>query len=57
MNFEFATAGRILFGAGKFREIGSLTKNIGQRALVVTGKNPQKFSGCRHVRSSRRTGN
>ena len=39
MKFEFATAGRIIFGAGTFREIGPLAKNAGKRALVVAGKN------------------
>jgi alcohol dehydrogenase class IV len=39
MTFEFATAARIIFGAGTFRDIGSLAKECGQRALVVTGKN------------------
>jgi alcohol dehydrogenase class IV len=38
MRFEFATATRIIFGAGTFRDIGSLAKGCGQRALVVTGK-------------------
>ena len=42
MNFEFATAGRIVFGAGKFQEIGALTKNAGKRALIVTGRNTQR---------------
>jgi alcohol dehydrogenase class IV len=39
MKFEFATASRIVFGAGTLRDIGSLAKECGQRALVVTGKN------------------
>src|SRR5262249_22691775 len=38
MQFEFATAGRIIFGAGKLREIGPIAKNFGGRVLVVTGK-------------------
>ncbi len=38
MNFEFATATRILFGRGKIREIGALAAGMGRRALVVTGK-------------------
>ena len=40
MNFEFATATRIVFGAGKVRELGSLVRGFGSRALVVTGKPP-----------------
>jgi alcohol dehydrogenase class IV len=38
VNFEFATATRIVFGAGRLRQAGSIAKNIGQRALVVIGK-------------------
>ena len=35
--FEFATATRILFGAGTVREIPSAAKEMGRRALFVTG--------------------
>ncbi len=42
MNFEFATATRIIFGAGKLKEIGSLSPEFGRRALVVTGKHPRR---------------
>ena len=38
MSFEFATATRIIFGAGALREIGSVAGQIGRRALVVTGQ-------------------
>ncbi|MBI2924781.1 MAG: iron-containing alcohol dehydrogenase [Verrucomicrobia bacterium] len=41
-HFEFATATRIIFGAGKLREIGPLAKEFGQRALVVTGRRPER---------------
>ena len=40
MRFEFATAGRILFGPSTLREAGPLAKPLGHRALVVTGRNP-----------------
>ncbi len=36
MNFEFATAARIVFGAGKLNEIGGIAAEYGSRALVVT---------------------
>lgn len=36
MNFEFATAARIVFGAGKLNEIGGIAAEFGTRALVVT---------------------
>jgi alcohol dehydrogenase class IV len=42
MRFEFATATRIIFGSGVFREAGSLAAQFGRRALVVTGHNPNR---------------
>ncbi len=38
VNFEFATATRVLFGAGKLKEVGALAQGLGKRALVVIGK-------------------
>lgn len=35
MNFEFATATRIVFGAGKLKELRSIAGEFGQRALFV----------------------
>src|SRR5262245_65913015 len=40
--FEFATATRILFGAGKLKEIGPITANIGRHALIVQGGNADR---------------
>lgn len=37
MTFDFATAGRILFGAGKRRELAGVAREFGSRALIVTG--------------------
>ena len=42
MTFEFATAARIVFGAGKLREVGSIARELGKRALVVTGKSANR---------------
>ena len=42
MTFEFATATRIVFGAGRAREIGSLAKELGRSALIVTGRNQER---------------
>src|SRR5690349_11943926 len=42
MRFEFATATRILFGAGTLAGIGTLAAEMGNRALVVTGRNPDR---------------
>jgi alcohol dehydrogenase class IV len=36
--FEFATAPRIIFGAGALRDVGPIAKNFGLRALIVTGR-------------------
>lgn len=38
MRFEFATAGRIIFGPGCLREAGPLAAALGRRALVVGGR-------------------
>ena len=37
MHFEFATAGRILFGPGSHEEFGSIAGEFGKRALIVHG--------------------
>jgi alcohol dehydrogenase class IV len=42
MRFEFATATRIIFGAGTLREVGPLARELAPRALVVTGANPRR---------------
>ncbi|MCL4562411.1 MAG: iron-containing alcohol dehydrogenase [Chloroflexi bacterium] len=38
MRFEFATAGKILFGEGVLGEIGGIAQRMGKRLLVVLGK-------------------
>ncbi len=35
MNFEFATAGRIVFGRGTSRQVPALARDLGRRAFVV----------------------
>jgi alcohol dehydrogenase class IV len=42
MRFEFATATRIILGTGTLREAGPLARELGSRALVVTGANPAR---------------
>ena len=42
MRFEFATATRIVFGAGAIDQVGAEVKAFGARALVVTGRNPRR---------------
>lgn len=39
MHFEFATATRIIFGAGTLREAGPLAREFGRQALVASGRN------------------
>ncbi len=38
MRFEFATATRIIFGPGSLRQMGTIAKEFGRRALVTTGR-------------------
>lgn len=40
MMFEFATATRVVVGAGSISRIGGLAADFGRRALVVTGRTP-----------------
>jgi alcohol dehydrogenase class IV len=42
MRFEFATATRIIFGPGTLKEAGTMAKDLGRRALLVTGAHPQR---------------
>ena len=42
MRFEFATATRIVFGAGTIQDVGSLAAKMGKRAFVVTGRSGER---------------
>lgn len=42
MLFEFATAGRILFGAGTINQAPAAIRSLGERPLVVTGRDPAR---------------
>lgn len=42
--FEFATAQRIIFGRGVFRELPDLCLSFGQRTLLITGSRPQQWA-------------
>jgi alcohol dehydrogenase class IV len=42
MKFEFATAGRIVFGAGSVFEAGPAANAMGKRALAVTGSSGER---------------
>ena len=43
MQFEFATATRILFGPGKLREAAPAARELGTRALVVAGRSTARI--------------
>ena len=42
MRFEFATASRIVFGPGTVKEAGPAARDLGQRALIITGRSPER---------------
>jgi alcohol dehydrogenase class IV len=44
MGFEFATAGRILAGAGRAAELPGVLAGLGSRLLVCTGANPARHA-------------
>jgi alcohol dehydrogenase class IV len=41
-SFEFATAGRIVFGSGTFAQLDGIAAGYGKRPLIVTGKRPRR---------------
>jgi len=42
MRFEFATATRIIFGPGTLKEAAPIAREFGGRALIVTGRRPER---------------
>ena len=42
MRFDFATATKIIFGAGSLKELEKLLPQYGTRAFVVTGSKPER---------------
>ena len=46
VRFEFATAARIVFGPGALDELGPLARSLGRRALVVTGRAPERAAAA-----------
>ena len=42
MRFEFATVGRIVFGAGAVRDAGEIAAGLGRRPLVVTSRTTER---------------
>ncbi|MCU1234025.1 MAG: iron-containing alcohol dehydrogenase [Candidatus Solibacter sp.] len=45
--FEFATAARILFGAGTIRDVPAAARALGPRAILVTGASPDRAAPLR----------
>jgi alcohol dehydrogenase class IV len=44
MNFEFATATRIIFGAGSLSQLARLAKPLGKKVLLIGGSSPQRLA-------------
>jgi len=44
MEFEFATAARIIFGEGKVKALRDIAPTFGRKAFVITGKDEQRAS-------------
>ena len=40
--FEFATASRIVFGAGRAADVAPIARDLGRKALVVTGRSSER---------------
>ena len=49
MDFEFATAQRILFGSGRIAQLPELAKNLGQRVLLLCGSSPERIQPICHM--------
>jgi alcohol dehydrogenase class IV len=43
MRFEFATSSKVIFGPGTLDELGSITLNLGKRALLIIGT-PKEYA-------------
>jgi len=54
--FEFATATRIVFGAGTLGEAGAAAKAMGRRALLVTGREAARAEPLRELLAAEEIG-
>jgi len=52
-SFEFATADRIIFGAGKLNELGKQIESKAQRLLLVSGRSSDAIPRVKEILSSR----
>ncbi|MFZ5573362.1 MAG: iron-containing alcohol dehydrogenase [Thermodesulfobacteriota bacterium] len=48
IHFEFSTAARILFGRGKIHMVARLAQSLGQRPLLVTGRDGRRATDIRN---------
>jgi alcohol dehydrogenase class IV len=48
MNFEFATATRIVFGCGAAKRIGTEAAALGRHAFILTGSRPERSISLMH---------
>lgn len=49
MNFELATAARILFGAGKINDLPAVARGFGRRALIATGRDSERVTSFKQA--------
>jgi alcohol dehydrogenase class IV len=47
VRFELATADRVVFGPGALAELGEVASGLGRRALLVTGRAPERAAAAR----------
>jgi alcohol dehydrogenase class IV len=47
VRFELATAARVVFGPGSIDELGPIAASLGRRALLVTGRDPERAAPAR----------
>jgi len=52
MNFDFNTANRILFGEGALKEIGTIARQFGNKAVIVAGGDPKSIENLKEILSN-----
>src|SRR3990172_195790 len=53
MNFEFATATRVIFGNGSFSKLGDLVAEMGKRVLLVGGATMERIQPAKELITGR----
>ena len=56
MNFEFATAARIVFGPGSVKKLGAFAAELGRKALITSGFRDGSQANCSLVDTLRASG-